>query len=164
MRAVQPASEGSGPITFRGGSVTTSPAAPDNKAANNYLDRVRAYVPVEVIAFFIFVNALVDSEKVAKFVDLKSLTNDQGIALAGLVVGALATIVYARMAATANKTTVWGVQAAISLVAFLVWAYAMGAQAFVVLGMASVPAVAGFLLATFTMISGFIVPVKPAAA
>src|SRR5687767_7400738 len=117
MRAVQPASQGNGPVTFRMGPVATTPDKPDNKAANNYLDRVRAYVPVEVVAFFVFVNALVDGTKVTKFTSFASLSQDDGIALAGLAIGIIGTILYARMAAAANGTKVWGVQAIVSLAA-----------------------------------------------
>lgn len=82
------------------------------------------------------------------------------MAVAALVIGVLGTVVYARVSARANNERIWGVQASLSVIAFLIWTYAMGAKAYAVSDIAVVPAVAGLLLATFTLFSGFVVPLK----
>ena len=171
MRAVQPESAPSGLITLRAGTVDTSgreSAAIPGKSADSYIDRVRAYIPVEIIAFFIFVNSLVDTTTIRAASGTEGARivvqgADAWVAVAALAIGAAATIVYAYLAARTNKSPVWGVQAAVSLCAFLVWTYAMGGNGYYALGLAVVPSVAGLLLATFTLFSGFVVPVAPQA-
>jgi hypothetical protein len=158
------------------GLFTLSPAAvpapPDGKkAADNYLERVRAYIPVEVIAFFIFANSLVGAVVAPgkptsqvggnQQAQAQMWTSNEWVAVAALAVGAVGTIIYARIGARANGGKVWGVQATLSLFAFLIWTYAMGAKAYDVVGIAVVPAVSAFLLATFTLFSGLVVPLKP---
>ena len=166
MRTVAPAMRSSGFVTFSAGTVDTAEA----DAAKDYLDRVRAYVPVEVVAFFIFVNSLVLGTKLWAIIPAKGddpasrmLTTDGYVALLALIIGAAATILFTYVSAKRAGQTAWRVQAAVTLIAFLVWTYALGARAFDVLGLAIVPSLAGLLLATFTLFSGFIVPVKTSA-
>ena len=169
MRAVQPESAPSGLIALRAGTANASgreSAAIPGKSADSYIDRVRAYIPVEIIAFFIFVNSLVETTTIraASGSDGARIAVDGAdawVAVAALAIGAAATIVYAYLAAKNNKSPVWGVQAAVSLCAFLVWTYAMGGNGYYALGLAVVPSVAGLLLATFTLFSGFVVPIAP---
>lgn len=163
MRTVAPAVRTSGLLTFSAGTVDDS----DVEAAKDYLGRVRAYVPVEVVAFFIFVNSLVLGTKlwtvVAAAKDKKAhevLTADGYVALLALIIAAGASVLYTYVSAKRAGQSAWRVQAAVTLTAFLVWAYALGARAFEVLGLAIVPSLAGLLLAGFTLFSGFIVPVK----
>jgi hypothetical protein len=170
MLPVQPKTA-RGLLTFSAGSVAAP--ADSTKAAENYLERVRAYIPVEVLAFFIFVNSLagalfapgkttaqVGGDPAPGEAAARMITADGWVALAALAIGVLGTALYARTAARTGKTKVWGVQTALAVLAFLIWTYAMGAKAYAVLGIEVIPAVAGLLLATFTLFSGFIVPAK----
>lgn len=171
MRAVQPEAGSAGLFTLRAGSVAASnrEAAPvEGNVADGYIERVRAYIPVEIIAFFIFVNSLVNSttiraESQTQPARITIEGADAFVAVAALAVGAVATVVYAYLAAKNNKSPVWTVQATVSLCAFLVWTYAMGGNGYHALGLAVIPSVAGLLLATFTLFSGFVVPVASPA-
>lgn len=165
MRSVAPQERESGFVTLSTGTVGS--AKPED--AKNYLDRVRAYVPLEVVAFFIFANSLVLGRVLQNEVAIKGkpavlvTTVDGYVAIATLVIGAVATLVYANLAAKTAGRDTWYVQAAVSLVAFFIWAYAIGARALELTIIPVVPSVAGLLLATFTLFSGLIVPVKQPA-
>jgi hypothetical protein len=161
MRTIAPATRESGYVTLTAETVPST----DPDAAKDYLDRVKAYVPVEVVAFFIFVNSLVLGRAMTAAVgggkDVhQAWTVDGWVALSALVVGALASVLFTFAAAKKAGQRASRVQALVTLVAFLVWAYALGARAFEVVGILIVPSVAGLLLGTFTLLSGFIVPVK----
>ncbi len=161
MRAIAPEARTSGVITLSGGTVDT--ANPDD--AKNYLDRVRAYIPIEVVAFFVFANSLVlgtelKTSKIVEKVTVTYLTTDGWSALAALVIGALATLLTAFLASRAKGRQVWLTHAAVSLLAFGAWSYAIGARAYEILNIAIVPSMAGILLAAFTLFSGLIVPVE----
>lgn len=162
------------PMEKSSGSFMALTAAPQSKAlpdsavtdggsaagvasqTQTYMDRVRNYVPVEVIGFFIFVNAMVAQDTN----DPSSKMANDFVAIASIVVSLVAVFVIARMANAKAKTETWVVQASVSACAFLVWAYAVGAQAVSVLDITQEPVIAAFLLATFSLFSGLIVPVK----
>jgi len=162
------------PLQKASGSLLTLTAAPQKKALSDtvvesaqsservesqtqtYMDRIRNYVPVEVIGFFIFVNAMIKDDG-----DGKTLTGaDSFVAIGSVVVALAAACIFARMANEKADTKVWIVQAMTSSVAFLVWAYAIGAEAVKVIKIPQEPVIAAFLLATFSLFSGLIVPLK----
>ena len=161
MRPVAPEQRPTGFVTF---SASTVPNA-DPETAKNYLDRVKAYIPAEVVAFYIFVNSLVLG------LDLRETTQPpQGdpqtfltvhghVAILALVLGIIFSGFYARIAAKGSGQP-WKVQAIVTIIAFLVWSYAIGGRSYEVLGWAVVPSVAGLLMGAFTIASGFIVPIK----
>jgi hypothetical protein len=133
------------------------PAPQNAKIADNYLERITKYVPAEVIAFFIFINAILD--QVAK-------TGGKAAVMAGIPVmsvafGALlvATILtpifvwYVR-----EDGDAWITNAAVSTLAFPFWAYAIGAIGFADYRDGNLAAI---LLATFTVVSGLIAPRMP---
>lgn len=160
MRTVAAKPTGKWPIALTAGSI--GPKTSDK--ANDYLARVRAYVPVEVVAFFIFVNALVLGTALMTTPadgSPSTLTPDGYVALLALVTGAAAAwlLTYA-----ASKKKNGGraavVQSVVSVFAFGVWAYAMGARGFEVVHLPVVPSVAGLMLGAFTLFSGLVVPVK----
>ena len=71
----------------------------------------------------------------------------------------LAVVVYTQaMARTAGHGR-WGIHATVSIFAFLIWCYAIRAEACDILDLPFVGSVSGLLLGTFTLFSGFIVPV-----
>jgi len=160
MRAVAATVRSSGLLTLSGNTVTDS----GQDAAKDYFDRVRAYIPIEVVAFFIFVNSGVLGKKlwdsVGKGDDLRLVaTIDGWVALLALIIGAAGSFLVTYIAATRAKQP-WLVQSTVTVIAFLVWTYALGARGFEFLHIVVAPSLAGLLLASFTLFSGFIVPVK----
>jgi hypothetical protein len=161
MRPVAPEQRTAGFVTFSASAV--SDANPE--AAKSYLDRVKAYIPAEVVAFFIFVNSLVLGLNLRVTTqppgsDPQSvLTPDGYVAISALVFGVILSLLYARVAAKSSGQP-WVVQAIVTAIAFLVWSYAVGGRGYEVLNLAVVPSVAGLLMAAFTVVSGFIVPIK----
>jgi hypothetical protein len=137
-----------------GGTQTQKP-----QTADNFLERSAKYVPAEVIAFFIFVNAILDQAV---------KTGGPGATMAGFPVmyvalGALVGAIvltplfvwYVRQDGDA-----WIINACVSTVAVPFWAYALGAVAFAGYRDGNLAAI---LLATFTVVSGFIAPRTPQA-
>ncbi len=124
-----------------------------------YLDRVNNYIPSEVVAFFIFVNSLVG----AKVIDSNGqVLIDGWVAIFAILVSIVACIIFVRSTAKSEKNPVWGLQAVVSIIALIIWSYAIEAKYLVVLGVEVVPSVSGLILASFTMLSGFLVPKLPA--
>ena len=127
--------------------------------ADNYLERIAKYVPAEVIAFTIFVNAILEqvlrsSGPTATMAGLPVST----VALGALVVGLILTplfVWYVR-----EEGDAWLVNAFVSTLAFPFWAYALGAVAFNKYWDGNLAAI---LLATFTVVSGLISPRTPRA-
>lgn len=159
MRAVAAAIRKSGLVTLTPDKVDGG----GQDAAKDYIDRVRAYIPVEVVAFFIFVNSGVLGKPLwakAKVAGQDSiLTTDGWVALLALIIGAAGSVLVTYIAAK-RAGQPWLVQAVVTVIAFLVWTYALGARAFEVLPVVVSPSLASLLLASFTFFSGLIVPVK----
>jgi hypothetical protein len=127
------------------------------QAADNYLERIAKYVPAEVIAFTIFVNAILEQVlrsggPTATMAGLPVST----VALGALAVGFVLTplfVWYVR-----EEGDAWVINAFVSTLAFPFWAYALGAAAFNTYWDGNLAAI---LLATFTIISGLISPRSP---
>lgn len=152
----------------------------DSKGGDGYLDRVAKYVPAEVVAFFIFVNSILDNaaeepvaKALAKALDEKS-TDVPGavraaidtVKMAGfsiwniswivLIIALAMTPIYLKSVSdSADNAEAPGANIVMSMLAFPFWAYAVDALAFR-------PwhdgALASIMLATFTIISGAIRP------
>jgi hypothetical protein len=152
----------------------------DSKGGDGYLDRVAKYVPAEVVAFFIFVNSILDNaaeepvaKALAKALDEKS-TDVPGavraaihtVKMAGfsiwniswivLIIALAMTPIYLKSVSdAADNAEAPGANIVMSMLAFPFWAYAVDALAFR-------PwhdgALASIMLATFTIISGAIRP------
>ena len=125
--------------------------------ADNYLERIAKYVPAEVLAFFIFINAILEQAvksggKGAAMAGLPVTTVAQGALLVGLVLTPL-FVWYVR-----EEGDAWVTNAVVSTVAFPFWAYALGAVAFDGFWDGNLAAI---LLATFTVVSGLIAPRAP---
>lgn len=127
-------------------------AAPDN-----YIERVAKYFPGEVLAFFIFINAIL--AQVAK-------VGGDSAAMAGVSVTTIA--VGALFVATAlvplfvwyvrEEGDAWLTNAAVSTLLFPFWAYALGAIAFNGHWDGNLAAI---LLASVTIVSGLVAPRAP---
>ena len=121
---------------------------------DNYLERIAKYVPGEVLAFFIFINVILEQAvrtggKSAVMAGLPVTTVAQGALVVGLVLTPL-FIWYVR-----EEGDAWLTNAVVSTLAFPFWAYALGAVAFDAHWDGNLAAI---LLATFTVVSGLISP------
>ena len=121
---------------------------------DNYLERVAKYVPAEPIAFFIFINAILDQAmrtggKSAMMAGFPVSSIAVGALIAGMVLTPF-FIWYVR-----EDGDAWVVNAFVSTLAFPFWAYALGAVAFADYRDGNLAAI---LLATFTVVSGLITP------
>ncbi len=129
---------------------TERPAA----APDNYLERIAKYVPGEVLAFFIFINVILEQAvrtggKTAMMAGLPVTTVAQGALVVGLVLTPV-FVWYVR-----EDGDAWLTNTFVSTLAFPFWAYALGAVAFEDHWDGNLAAI---LLATFTVISGLISP------
>lgn len=123
-------------------------------AADNYLERVAKYVPGEVLAFFVFINVILEQAvksggKAAAMAGVPVSTVAVGALLVGLVLTPL-FVWYVR-----EEDDAWITNACVSTVAFPFWAYALGAVAFNDVWDGNLAAI---MLATFTVVSGLISP------
>jgi hypothetical protein len=121
---------------------------------DNYLERIAKYVPAEVIAFFIFINAILDQAvriggKSAMMAGFPVMT----ISVCALIVGTILTPVF--MWYVREEGDAWITNAFVSTFAFPVWAYALGAVAFTDYHDGNLAVI---LLASFTVISGLVAP------
>jgi hypothetical protein len=127
------------------------------QSVDNFLERIAKYVPAEVIAFFIFINAILDQAV---------KTGGPGATMAGFpvmyvallaLIGAIVLtplfVWYVR-----EEGDAWIINACVSTLAFPFWAYAIGAIAFADYRDGNLAAI---LLVTFTVVSGFIAPRTP---
>ncbi|SLN41067.1 hypothetical protein [Pseudooctadecabacter jejudonensis] len=164
-RAIHPKTANRGGITFSTAAIEVPEGTPGTPGTlstkaqrQSYIDRVRNYIPVEVIAFFIFANSLVDRENLSSD-DVKMTTAI--VAVATVVIGLFATFVYVKMAADQAGNQAWKVHAAMAAVAYCIWVYALDAKVFALIGTnIQDTALSGLLLASFTLFSGLIVPTQ----
>lgn len=138
-------------------SKTNSSTGQTEEVKQNYIDRIRGYIPVEVVAFYVFVNSLI-SDKVSTGAGGFSLTADGYVAIIATIFGLIGTVLYIKLSSKNEDISAWKFSACIAIVAFLIWIYAMDARIFEVLNLSVVPSVSGLLLATFTLFVGVVVP------
>jgi hypothetical protein len=124
---------------------------------DNYLERIAKYVPGEVLAFFIFINIILEQAvktggKSAAMAGVPVTTVAQGALVVGLLLTPL-FVWYVR-----EEGDAWLTNAFVSTLAFPFWAYALGAVAFNDYWDGNLAAI---LLATFTVVSGLISPRTP---
>ena len=126
-------------------------------APDNYLERIAKYVPVEVLAFSVFINAILDQAmrsggSAPMMVGVPVIT----IAIIAFVAGMLAAPFFVWY--IHNEGDAWVTNAIVCFFAFPFWSYAMGAVAFTGYRDGNLAAI---LLATFTVVSGTIKPWMP---
>jgi len=124
---------------------------------DNYLERIAKYVPGEVLAFFIFINVILEQAvktggKTAMMAGVPVTTVAQGALVVGLILTPF-FIWYVR-----EEGDAWLINAFVSTLAFPFWAYALGAVGFDDHWDGNLAAI---LLATFTVVSGLIAPRAP---
>jgi hypothetical protein len=121
---------------------------------DTYLERIAKYVPAEVLAFFIFINVILEQAvrgggKNAMMAGLPVILVAQGLLVVGLVLTPL-FVWYVR-----EEGDAWIMNAFVSTLAFPFWAYALGGVAFDNHWDGNLAAI---LLAVFTVVSGLFSP------
>jgi hypothetical protein len=127
---------------------------------DDYLLRLAKYVPAEVLAFSILINAILDQAlrsggSAAAMAGIPVMT----IAIAALVLGTVMSPFFVWY--VHDKGDAWVTNACVAFVAFPFWSYALGAVAFTDIRDGNLAAI---LLAGFTVMSGLIKPVSFEAA
>ena len=127
-----------------------------------FIDRVRTYIPLQVIVFYIFVNSMIDDHPdgpdsigTSLWSDPASLPIDDWVALVTLAVGVLGVVVFTRRQAKAFGTR-WALHTAMSVLAFFVWCSAIRCEAYEVLEIPIVASISALLLGSFTLLRGLI--------
>jgi len=124
---------------------------------DGYLERIAKYVPAEILAFSIFINAILDQA-------VKSggkLTAMAGVPVVTIAMAAfLICWAFAPLFAwyVRQKGDAWVVNAFVSFLAFPVWSYAIGNVAFHDYRDGNLAAI---LLVSFSLLSGLIAPRVP---
>jgi len=142
-----------------GGARGRSPGGIDAEPSidqDDYLLRLAKYVPAEVLAFSILINAILDQAlhnggKAASMAGMPVTA----IAVAALIIGTMMAPFFVWY--VHEKGDAWITNACVSFVAFPFWSYAMGAVAFTDYRDGNLAAI---LLATFTVASGLIKPLQ----
>jgi len=135
-----------------------APEAVNQTDTDDYTTRIVKYIPAEVVAFYLAADKLfVKAADVVNANIAEIFVNNhlRYFSTAVFVIGLFGTPFYMRQQATGDEP--WQVQASVSTIAFVIWAYAIQGQIF-----ASVysSAIAAFLLLVFTFASGFVKPGK----
>jgi uncharacterized membrane protein YqaE (UPF0057 family) len=121
---------------------------------DGYLERIAKYIPGEVLAFFIVINAILNQVvqsggKGALMAGIPVMTVAQ-VALVVCTILVPLFVWYVR-----EKGDAWVINTIVSTLAFPFWAYALGATAFLDYWDGNLAAI---MLATFTVVSGLIAP------
>ncbi len=127
---------------------------PSQVVADTYLERVAKYVPGEVLAFFIFINVILEQTvrsggKSAMMAGIPVILIAKGMLVVGLLLTPL-FVWYVR-----EEGDAWITNAFVSTLAFPFWAYALGGVAFDNYWDGNFAAI---LLAAFTAVSGLFSP------
>jgi hypothetical protein len=130
---------------------------PSTIVADTYLERLGKYVPAEMLAFTILINAILaqalHSGGRAAAMGGLPITTVGGVALFAAMVMAPIYVWYVR-----EDGDAWIVNAVMSTLAFPFWAYALGAVAFTDYFDGNLAAI---LLISFTLFSGLVTPRVP---
>lgn len=123
-------------------------------AGDTYLERMVKYVPGEVLAFFMLINAILDQAMKSGGADAAMAGVPVPIIATGaLIVGCALTPLFCWY--VRQEGDAWIVNAIVSTVAFPFWAYLMGAVAFATHHDGNLAAI---LVMSFTVMSGLIAP------
>ena len=121
---------------------------------DTYLERTVKYVPGEVLAFFMLVNAILDQAMKSGGPDAAMAGVPVPVIAAGaLIVGCALTPLFCWY--VRQEGDAWIVNAVVSTIAFPFWAYLMGAVAFAAHHDGNLAAI---LVMSFTVMSGLIAP------
>jgi len=131
--------------------------APSAYVTDGYLERIAKYVPAEMLAFSIFINAILDQTV---------KTGGKLTSMAGFPVTTIAVIAFVACWICAplfvwyvrQKGDAWVVNALVSFLAFPIWSYAIGNVAFQDYRDGNLAAI---LLVSFSLLSGLVTPRPP---
>jgi hypothetical protein len=125
--------------------------------ADGYLERVAKYVPAEVLAFSVFINAMLDQAlKAGGSTALMAGMPVSTIATAVLIAGTVLTPFF--MWYMRKPGDAWVTNSFVSTLLFPIWAYALGSVAFAGYWDGNLAAI---LLASATVVSGLFTPRLP---
>jgi hypothetical protein len=132
--------------------------AAEQTDTDDYATRMVKYIPAEVVAFYLAADKLfVKGAEAVKANIADAFVADHlfDFSIAVFVIALFGTPIYLRQQAAEGQP--WQVQAVVSTLAFVIWAYAVQGQIF-----ASVysSAISAFLVLVFTFASGFVKPGK----
>jgi hypothetical protein len=134
------------------------PGTANQTDTDDYTTRIVKYIPAEVVAFYLAADKLfVKAADVANanVVDIFVNSHLGYFSIAVFGIALICTPIY--IAQQAKDDEPWRVQAVISSIAFVIWAYAIQGQIFVPFYSA---AIAAFGVLVFTFASGFVKPGK----
>lgn len=156
---------GSSPVRARIAAVAPAlalqaqaPGAAQQTDTDDYTTRMVKYIPAEVVAFYLAADKLFvkGAQAVnANIADTFVAGHLFYFSIAVFVIAVIGTPIYLRQQATEGEP--WQVQAAVSTLAFVIWAYAVQGQIFAAIYSS---AIAAFLVLVFTFASGFVKPGK----
>jgi hypothetical protein len=137
-----------------GQTATGAPAFRMVVEPDDYLSRLAKYVPAEVLAFSVFINAILDQAlRAGGPTAMMAGIPVMAVAVAALIAGMIMAPFFVWYVHEDNDA--WITNAGVSFVAFPFWSYALGAVAFTDIRDGNLAAI---LLATFTVASGLIKP------
>lgn len=127
--------------------------------ADSYLERIAKYVPAEVLAFSVFINAILDQElKMGGPHALMAGVPVATVAIAVLIAGTVLTPFYIWY--IHQQSDAWVTNAFVSTLVFPFWSYALDSAAFAGYWDGNLAAI---LLATASVVSGLFSPRLPRA-
>jgi len=149
------------PSPVRAQITSVAPAvtgAPSQTDTDDYATRIVKYIPAEVVAFYLAADKLFAKAADvanANVVDIFINSHLFYFSIAVFAIALVGTPIY--LAQQAEDDEPWRVQATISSLAFVIWAYAIQGQIFVPFYSS---AIAAFAVLVFTFASGFVKPGK----
>ncbi|NTZ92596.1 MULTISPECIES: hypothetical protein [Agrobacterium] len=130
-----------------------------NLPPDDYRDRLIKYIPAESVALYVAVDKMVNSHYGLSLLTADSVVPMQAVIVSWIILGLgiVGTPIYLHRRKLPGQP--WLLNASISTIAFVLWAYTLSGSVFLVHGWYSVFA-AGLLAPIFTFVAGFFEP-KP---
>ncbi len=130
-----------------------------NLPPDDYRDRLIKYIPAESVALYVAVDKMVNSHYGLSLLTADSVVPLQAVIVSWIILGLgiVGTPIYLHRRKLPGQP--WLLNASISTIAFVLWAYTLSGSVFLVHGWYSVFA-AGLLAPIFTFVAGFFEP-KP---
>ncbi|WCK05223.1 hypothetical protein [Agrobacterium tumefaciens] len=128
-----------------------------NLPPDDYRDRLVKYIPAESVALYVAVDKMVNSHYGLSTLTTDSVISTQAVIVSWVILalGIIGTPIYLRQRKLPGQP--WVLNASISTIAFVLWAYTLSGSVFLVHGWYSVFA-AGLLAPIFTFVAGFFEP------
>ena len=136
-------------------------ASIDDQPADGYSNRVVKYIPAESVAFFVLADKMV-----ASHFGINSTAGETAAASSGaftlsllvFLLGLIGTPFYLRQRRLPRQP--WVLNAVLSTVAYVLWAYTLGGSLFLLLGWYQV-FLASLFVPIFTFVAGLFEPASP---